>query len=118
MLDYRGLSNTTGGSIAAAAHLRQSVRDILLTPIGSRVMRREYGSLIPLLLDRPLSTGLMLQLQAAAVAALHRWEPRVRVLRFAPAVDAAAAGRLDLRMDLQVIDDAGADTDARFEFAL
>lgn len=25
-------------------HIRQSVQDILTTPIGTRIMRREYGS--------------------------------------------------------------------------
>uniref|UniRef100_UPI0026076D20 ATPase domain-containing protein n=1 Tax=uncultured Sphingobium sp. TaxID=316087 RepID=UPI0026076D20 len=29
------------------------VRDILTTPIGSRLMRRDYGSLIPELIDQP-----------------------------------------------------------------
>lgn len=28
-------------------HIKQSIADILLTPVGSRIQRREYGSLIP-----------------------------------------------------------------------
>lgn len=32
-------------------HIRQSVQDILTTPIGTRIMRREYGSLIYQLID-------------------------------------------------------------------
>ena len=38
---YLGMNNQTGLSISEAEHIRQSVRDILVTPIGSRVMRRE-----------------------------------------------------------------------------
>ena len=49
-----GLAATTGRTITGAAHLAQSIADVLTTPIGSRVMRREYGSLLPDLIDDPL----------------------------------------------------------------
>jgi phage baseplate assembly protein W len=42
---YLGMNSQTGLSISEVEHIRQSVRDILVTPVGSRVMRREYGSL-------------------------------------------------------------------------
>ncbi|MGX2951279.1 GPW/gp25 family protein [Ursidibacter sp. B-7004-1] len=64
------------------AHIRQSVADILLTPIGSRVMRREYGSQLFELIDRPLNMALALQIAAASVMALKRWEPRIEITRF------------------------------------
>lgn len=35
------MDRTTGKAIGELAHLRQSVGDILTTPIGSRVMRHE-----------------------------------------------------------------------------
>lgn len=41
---YSGMNNTSGKAITDIDHLRQSVRDILLTPQGSRIARREYGS--------------------------------------------------------------------------
>lgn len=63
-------------------HLRQSISDILLTPIGTRIMRRNYGSQLFELIDRPMSTALALQLSAAAVMALQKWEPRVEITRF------------------------------------
>ena len=37
---YLGMNSQTGLSISEIKHIRQSVRDILVTPIGSRVMRR------------------------------------------------------------------------------
>lgn len=47
-------------------HIKQSIADILLTHVGSRIQRREYGSLIPMLIDRPISHTLLLQLAACA----------------------------------------------------
>ena len=47
------MNRATGRRITAADHLRQSVADIITTPIGSRVMRRDYGSLVPALIDQP-----------------------------------------------------------------
>ncbi|MDE8403875.1 baseplate assembly protein, partial [Klebsiella pneumoniae] len=41
---YIGMSRDTGRAITETDHLCQSVRDILLTPQGSRLARREYGS--------------------------------------------------------------------------
>lgn len=65
-------------------HIKQSIADILLTPVGSRIQRREYGSLIPMLIDRPISHTLLLQLAACAVTAINRWEPRVQITQFKP----------------------------------
>ena len=55
----------------------QSVNDILLTPVGSRLMRRNYGSLCPDLIDSPQNDVTRLQLMSAAVIALAAWEPRI-----------------------------------------
>ena len=43
---YQGMNRNTGLGISDTEHISQSMRDILLTPVGSRVMRREYGSLL------------------------------------------------------------------------
>lgn len=74
-----GMNATTGQCLDGIEHLRQSVHDILTTPIGSRVMRRDYGSLLPELIDRPLTDALMLQVYAATIMALLRWEPRLHI---------------------------------------
>lgn len=68
-------------------HIKQSVADILLTLIGSRIQRRDYGSQIPLLLDRPISQTLLLQLASSAVVALTKWEPRIQITLFKPLVE-------------------------------
>src|SRR5690554_6450807 len=76
-----GMDRTTGKPLDGIEHLRQSIADILTTPIGSRVMRREYGSLLPDLIDHPQNPALTVQLYAATCAALLRWEQRVRLSR-------------------------------------
>ncbi|WP_312571370.1 GPW/gp25 family protein [Stutzerimonas balearica] len=76
-----GMSATTGRTITGAAHLAQSIADVLTTPIGSRVMRREYGSLLPDLIDAPFNDATRLQAYAAVAMALMRWEPRIRLSR-------------------------------------
>ena len=74
---YLGMNSHTGLSISEVEHIRQSVRDILVTPVGSRVMRREYGSLLSALIDQPQTPALRLQIMAACYSAIQKWEPRV-----------------------------------------
>lgn len=79
----RGMSVTTGKAIEGVDHLTQSISDILTTPVGSRVMRREYGSLLPRLIDQPFNNTTRIQLFAAVAGALMRWEPRLQLTRVA-----------------------------------
>lgn len=74
---YIGMNRNDGQSITDTDHLRQSVRDILLTPQGSRLARREYGSLLSALIDQPQNPALRLQIMSAVYVALSRWEPRL-----------------------------------------
>ncbi|ELY2670175.1 GPW/gp25 family protein [Cronobacter sakazakii] len=74
---YTGMSQGNGRAITDTDHLRQSVRDILLTPQGSRIARREYGSLLSELIDQPQNPALRLQVMSAVYVALSRWEPRL-----------------------------------------
>jgi uncharacterized protein len=74
---YLGLARDTGRSVEDLAHIQQSVSDILRTPVGSRVMRRDYGSLLSELTDRPQNAALRLQIMAACYSAILKWEPRV-----------------------------------------
>lgn len=76
-----GLNVTSGRTVSGPDHLRQSVRDILTTPKGSRVMRRDYGSNLPDLIDRNLDGLTLAQIYAATADALNKWEPRLRVTR-------------------------------------
>ncbi len=75
------MSRTTGRAIGLADHISQSIADILTTPIGSRLMRRGYGSFLPELVDAPLTPANRLRLIAASAQAIMKWEPRTTVRR-------------------------------------
>ena len=76
---YQGMNRNTGLGISDTEHISQSMRDILLTPVGSRVMRREYGSLLSALIDMPKNPALRLQIMVACYSAIQKWEPRIRL---------------------------------------
>jgi phage baseplate assembly protein W len=71
-----GMSSITGKALEGLEHLRQSIRDILTTPIGSRVMRRGYGSRLFELIDRPINSRWIIDAFAYVAEALDKWEPR------------------------------------------
>lgn len=77
----KGMDATTGKVLEGKALLSQSIQDILMTPIGSRVMNRDYGSLVFDMLDHPGNDANTLRLYAVAVDALMRWEPRAVLSR-------------------------------------
>ena len=72
-----GMNRNTGRAITDAEHIRQSVGDILRTPVGSRVMRRDYGSLLSAMIDQPQTPALELQIKVACYMAILKWEPRI-----------------------------------------
>lgn len=78
-----GMDRNTGRQLAGDAHLAQSIADILTTPIGTRVMRRDYGSALFELIDAPLNALTRLRLFAATADAIRRWEPRLLLTRVA-----------------------------------
>lgn len=84
------MSRNTGLSLSSEAdQIRQSIQDILTTPIGSRIMRRSYGSLLPKMIDAPFNEITRLQLFAATATALIQWEDRVNIesISIAPVSD-------------------------------
>lgn len=74
-----GFNRETGVLLSGFDHVRQSIGVILTTPIGSRVMRREFGSELFDLIDRPITDQVILAVYAAAVMAIARWEPRYSI---------------------------------------
>lgn len=71
-----GVNREAGSVLSGFEHVEQSIGVILTTPIGSRVMRREFGSELFDLIDRPMTDQVILAVYAAAVMAIARWEPR------------------------------------------
>lgn len=98
-----GMSRLDGSTLSGLDQIRQSIADILTTPVGTRVMRRDYGSRLPDLIDRPQTPDLIVDLYAAIAEALRRWEPRVRVRRIAASF--AASGRAVVSLLIDVLAD-------------
>ena len=76
-----GMNAHTGQSLSGLDHRRQSIADILSTPLNTRVMRRDYGSRLPALVDNPMTPRLAMDLYSATAEALARWEPRFKLTR-------------------------------------
>ena len=87
-----GMDRNTGKQLDGEAHIAQSITDILTTPIGTRVMREDYGSRLFELVDAPLTGGGRLLWLAATAGAIRRWEPRVLLKRVSVSADGAAGG--------------------------
>jgi phage baseplate assembly protein W len=92
----RGMSRINGQYLDDLEHLKQSIIDILTTPIGSRIMRREYGSNLFYLVDKPVNREFLQQIYAAVAEALERWEPRLNLKKVT--VDEIRAGHLTLSL--------------------
>ncbi|EPR8090871.1 GPW/gp25 family protein [Pseudomonas aeruginosa] len=91
-----GLDRRTGQPLSGVAHLKQSIEDILTTPLGTRRMRPECGSKLRRLVDLPVNDGWKSAVQAEVARALGRWEPRLRLERVR--VVAVMGGRIDLEL--------------------
>lgn len=91
-----GMNASDGTRLGGIDHLRQSIRDILSTPVGSRVMRRDYGSNIFRLIDAPMNRATLLNIYAATAEAIARWEPRFRLQKVVAASAAPGTVTLDV----------------------
>ena len=98
--NWQGMNRFDGRGLSESQHISQSIQDILTTPLGSRVMRRDYGSAIFELIDQPQSAAVKLQIMAAAVIALTRWEPRIRITEIE-----VVAGNLNGKMQFNLLTD-------------
>lgn len=97
MADSAGLDHVSGLLSVDWDDVQQSIRTILATPIGSRVMRRDFGSAVPDMVDRKMVSRNILAVYVAIAEALDRWEPRFRLNRCS--VDSAAVtGRIELSL--------------------
>lgn len=93
----------TGREMGLKAHIAQSIKNILATRIGTRIMRESYGSVLPDLIDMPLTPPVMLACYQAVVAALAAWEPRIKVMAVRFDAAAAAEGRLKINLEAVIV---------------
>lgn len=95
-MNYVGMDRETGAALAGVGHLQQSLSDLLSTPLGSRRERPEYGSLLPRMVDLPVTPGFISAAQAEAARRIARWEPRLRLKQVT--VIAVIDGRIKFRL--------------------
>ena len=74
-----GMDQETGRLLTGWAHCAQSIAVIVTTAIGSRVMRRDFGSDAPALQDRPGVAREVARHYQAIARALRKWEPGFRL---------------------------------------
>ena len=97
------MSRYTGLSLQSEVEqIRQSIQDILTTPIGSRVMRRTYGSLLPKMIDAPFNEVTRLQLYATTATALIQWENRISLESIS--IEPQEHGKFILDLKVKVVD--------------
>lgn len=99
----KGINKDTGKELAGIEHLRQSIYDILGTRIGTRVLRRDYGSELPALIDAPVNDQTTLDFYAATAAAIERWEPRIKLTSVH--IASAAEGKITLDLEGEYLPD-------------
>ena len=78
------MNRQTGKNISLSAHIMQSLGDILTTPVGSRVMRRDYGNRGIELIDAPVNGATIMQLVSRSISAIVKHEPRIEIIKIAP----------------------------------
>jgi phage baseplate assembly protein W len=95
----------TDGRIAMAGDddgVRQSIRSILSTAPGERVMRPDFGCPLQDLVFAVNDTATAAQVSAAVREALALWEPRIDVLDVYAAADPDVAEVLRIEINYEV----------------
>ena len=98
-----GMNPTNGSSIKTLQdHIKQSIADIINTPVGSRLMRPKYGSLVPAMIDQPMNAATTLRLYSSIATALLVWEKRISLQTIALYID--ASGHAQIELDIKIND--------------
>ncbi len=93
------------GGIALASgeeDIVQAIWVILATPVGSRVMRPEFGSRLHELIFAPANADTFGQAVSYVQEALGFWEPRILVTHVEAGVDPEEPERLLIRVDYRI----------------
>jgi phage baseplate assembly protein W len=80
--------------VSDAEDIHQSIRIILETDPGERVMRPDFGAGLRRLLFEPITTNTLALVQQRVEDALTTWEPRIDVIDVAVSADEAPSGVL------------------------
>ncbi len=92
-----GINRNNGTRVSGWEHTQLCVHDLITTPIGTRVGRRDYGCDLPSLIDRPGTASWIGRATSAIVISLNKWEPRFS-LTSAKVIAAGADGHYSLQL--------------------
>lgn len=95
---YTSVNVHTGMRIDDLAHFLQCAADVVSTLIGTRVMRRHYGSEPASLIDSPDNASTRLRLMSGAATAIMKWDDRVDITRIQVA-SGENAGQVQFAID-------------------
>lgn len=85
------INRETGQVITEDEHIIQSMLDIAMTAKGTRVMRRNYGTILVPKIDAPMNGEYRMMLMSSLMIAFAEFEPRVEVRKII--VDTNTAGK-------------------------
>jgi phage baseplate assembly protein W len=98
------LPDATGalGYTAGDANVEQSLRILLLTELGERVMRPDFGSKAGRLVFAPGSERYLGMLETTVREAIRDWEPRIELEQVSAELALDDATRVNLRLGYKV----------------
>lgn len=96
-----GMNSKDGSQIKdLTAHVKQSIADIINTPVGTRLMRPKYGSLVPAMIDQPMNSATTLRLYSSIATALMVWEKRISLT--AINLHRTSSGQAQIELDIKI----------------
>ncbi|MFC1707095.1 GPW/gp25 family protein [Planctomycetota bacterium] len=98
----------TGTSASASesdgiAHVKESIRQILGTPIGSRVMRRDFGSRLRQIVFAPNDSTIDTLVEHYVREAIERWEKRVVLGSVTVVHSERHLGRVEIGIQFRIV---------------
>ena len=99
-----GITKNLGvGSSDQERHIEESIYQILQTLMGSRVIRRDFGSTLRGIVFDPNDAQLDVLIDYIIRSGIETWEPRVEVGTVAVDRTFWQEGRLELGIDIRII---------------
>jgi phage baseplate assembly protein W len=99
--------DTTSGRIAMSAYeqdIRESIRIILATAPGERLMRPDFGCGIHDLVFSTISRATVGLFESRVREAIIKWEPRVEIIAVEISTREASNGKLEIQLTCRVRD--------------
>lgn len=96
----------TSASLSESAgieHVKESIRQILGTPVGSRVMRRDFGSRLRQIVFEPNDSTIDTLVEHYVREAIERWEKRVVVGPVTVVRSERGQGRVEIDVQFRII---------------